>query len=108
MWIPHRAGATQYPSTPLTVNISSMLTSRRTFLQSAAVTAAATCTTADAQDAPRPKVTTSDLDQILSQPVLKLDALKDPILIDSIELLRNNKTFLLRTRSKGGVEAITV
>jgi L-alanine-DL-glutamate epimerase-like enolase superfamily enzyme len=48
------------------------------------------------------------LDNILEQPVLKTDFLKAPVTVASIELLRTGRTFLLRTRSTDGVEAITV
>src|SRR5689334_21646063 len=49
-----------------------------------------------------------DMERVAQQPVLKLDSLKEPVIVESVELLRNGKTFLLRTRSKAGVEAITV
>jgi L-alanine-DL-glutamate epimerase-like enolase superfamily enzyme len=48
------------------------------------------------------------LEHVVGQPVLKLDSLKEPVIVESVELLRNGKTFLLRTRSKAGVEAISV
>src|SRR5262249_56278284 len=34
--------------------------------------------------------------------------LKEPVIVASVELLRNGKNYLLRTRSTGGVEAVTV
>src|ERR1051325_11339272 len=49
-----------------------------------------------------------ELEHVAAQPVLKLDSLKEPVIIQSVELLRNGHTFLLRTRSKAGVEAISV
>lgn len=53
-------------------------------------------------------VTKATLDRILDEPVLKTDFVKSPVTIASIELLRNGKTYLLRTRSTDGAEAITV
>jgi L-alanine-DL-glutamate epimerase-like enolase superfamily enzyme len=88
-----------------------MPTSRRNFLRAAAATgAAAFCTTTRALEAPPPDkpVTKQDLDRILDAPVLTHDFLKDPVTVASIELLKNGNTFLVRTRSTAGVEAITV
>jgi L-alanine-DL-glutamate epimerase-like enolase superfamily enzyme len=48
------------------------------------------------------------LDAILKAPVLDLSQFKEPITIQSIELLKQGNASLLRTRSKQGVEAITV
>jgi L-alanine-DL-glutamate epimerase-like enolase superfamily enzyme len=82
-----------------------MKTTRRSFLQT---TAAAACVPLQAAPVPAPPVTKAALDAILDKPVLKLDALKSPVTVASIELLRNGKTYLLRTRSTDAVEAITV
>lgn len=48
------------------------------------------------------------LSAVLQQPVLNLEHLNEPVIIESIELLKNGSTFLLRTRSKAGLEVITV
>src|SRR5262249_29758235 len=45
---------------------------------------------------------------VLAARVLKLDSLDKPVKIASMELLRNGRTYLLRTRSADGAEAITV
>jgi L-alanine-DL-glutamate epimerase-like enolase superfamily enzyme len=50
----------------------------------------------------------ADLDRVLAAPVLVTDFVKDPVTVASVELLRNGKTYLLRTRSTAGVEAVTV
>lgn len=54
----------------------------------------------------------NDLEQKLrrieAERVLRLDAVREPVRIASIELLRNGSAYLLRTRSTDGVEAITV
>ena len=91
-----------------------MQISRRSFIQSAAagtvsggVLGCATSQKKGAGGGPA-RVSTQELARVAQQPVLKLDALKEPMIVESVELLRNKNTFLLRTRSKAGVEAITV
>src|SRR5438477_12265586 len=86
-----------------------MTSSRRTFLQrsGAALAASAGITLWDdhAADA---SVTKAALDRVLDEPVLKTDFLKEPVTVASVELLRNGRNYLLRTRSTAGVEVITV
>jgi L-alanine-DL-glutamate epimerase-like enolase superfamily enzyme len=82
---------------------------RRTFLHTSAVTAGLLAAPNDNGRAAEPKaVTKAALDRILDTPVLTTDFLKEPVIVASVELLRNDKTYLLRTRSTAGVEAITV
>jgi L-alanine-DL-glutamate epimerase-like enolase superfamily enzyme len=83
-----------------------MATTRRRFLLGAAAGALAASPAAGVQ-APKP-VTAEDLDRVLAAPVLKLDFLDRPVTVASMELLRNGRTYLLRTRSADGAEAITV
>jgi hypothetical protein len=40
-----------------------------------------------------------EFDEILKRAVLKRELFSDPVIIDSIELLRYNKSFLYRVRS---------
>src|SRR5215217_1606954 len=85
--------------------------SRRTFIRTTAAAAVVAAPLADSRAAgPRAGkgVTNAELDRILDAPVLKLDFVKAPVTVASVELLRNGKTFLLRTRSTDGAEAITV
>jgi len=77
-------------------------------MQGAAVAAITASIGTNAKADDRPKVGDAELRRIADQPVLKLDALTSPVTIASIELLRNDRTFMLRTRSTDGVEAITV
>src|SRR5262245_14661360 len=81
--------------------------SRRLFLRSAAgaVAAPALSSVRAADAAP---VNKAALDRVLETPVLQLDFVKQPVTVASIELLRNGKNFLVRTRSTDGAEAITV
>ena len=48
------------------------------------------------------------LTRILDAPVLNMAHAKEPVKIESIELLRDGSTYLLRTRSSSGLEVITV
>ena len=48
------------------------------------------------------------LEEAAARPVLNLSGLKDPVVIESIELLRKESEFFLRVRSKDGAEGISV
>lgn len=50
----------------------------------------------------------SKLDEILSGPVLKKDLFAAPVIIETVELLRYNNSYLCRVRSKDGAEGISV
>ncbi len=49
-----------------------------------------------------------DLVDAAAKPILDLTGLKDPIIIESIELLRKGKQHFIRVRSKDGVEGISL
>ena len=48
------------------------------------------------------------LDDILAQPVLKKQLFAAPVIIESVELLRLNNSYLCRVRSRDGAEGISV
>ncbi len=48
------------------------------------------------------------LDEILKKPVLKKELFATPVIIDTVELLRYNNSFLCRVRSRDGAEGISV
>ena len=48
------------------------------------------------------------LDEIIKQPVLKREMFSEPVIIETLELLRYNDSFLCRVRSKDGAEGISV
>ena len=50
----------------------------------------------------------SKLDEILKKPVFKKEFFSSPVIIESIELLRFENSFLCRVRSKDGAEGISV
>ncbi|MDP3069387.1 MAG: mandelate racemase/muconate lactonizing enzyme family protein [Opitutaceae bacterium] len=87
-----------------------MNTTRRNFLKhSTAAACAAVVLPAATSDRTTPKkVTKAELDGILDRPVLKLDFVTAPVVVESVELLRNGETYLLRTRARGGLEVVTV
>jgi L-alanine-DL-glutamate epimerase-like enolase superfamily enzyme len=85
-----------------------MRISRRRFVQSTAAVAACAAGPTALSAAEGTAVTKSELDRILDAPVLKMELVKDPVIVSSVELLRNGNTFLLRTRSADGLEVITV
>jgi L-alanine-DL-glutamate epimerase-like enolase superfamily enzyme len=53
-------------------------------------------------------VTVEELRRIADAPVLKTGFLTAPVIVESIELLSHGGAFLLRTRSKDGLEVVTV
>jgi len=50
----------------------------------------------------------STLDNVLKQPVLKRDLFPSPVIIESLELLRDRDNFICRVRSKDGAEGISI
>jgi L-alanine-DL-glutamate epimerase-like enolase superfamily enzyme len=48
------------------------------------------------------------LDEVLQQPVFKREFFAEPVIIESLELLRYNNSFLCRVRSKDGAEGLSV
>ena len=50
----------------------------------------------------------SRLDQILQQPVFRKDLFTVPVIIDKLELLRNENSFICRVRSEDGAEGLSV
>lgn len=48
------------------------------------------------------------LDEVLAQPVFKKELFSKPVIIESVELLRNGNSFLCRVRSRDGAEGLSV
>ncbi len=84
-----------------------MTSSRRSFLRSGALLAAAGAVRLPAA-APGSRPDSAALRRILDAPVLSLEAVRAPVTVASIELLRQGRNYLVRARSTEGVEAITV
>ena len=95
-----------------------MQTNRRNLLKSAFATAGAATLSAAAPgqflNAPRHGLPGSlqeryaTLDQILAKPVFRRELFKDPVIIESVELLHYKKSWLCRVRSKDGHEGLSV
>ncbi len=87
-----------------------MNTHRRDFLKSAslAVGASFSSSRAHARGADTPRTDYTILDKVLEQPVLKRELFPDPVIIESVELLRDRDSCLCRVRSKDGAEGISV
>tara|TARA_Y100001972_G_scaffold128250_1_gene188195 strand:- start:712 stop:2013 length:1302 start_codon:yes stop_codon:yes gene_type:complete len=91
-----------------------MKTNRRKFLRSAAITGGASAMLPLSSCNQRPKATEhtiadySKLDAVIDQPVLRRDLFKDPVIIETLELLRDRNNTLCRVRSKDGAVGISV
>jgi L-alanine-DL-glutamate epimerase-like enolase superfamily enzyme len=88
-----------------------MQINRRTFLASAAlggIAAALPFSSHAANFGSEAEADFAKLDAAMKMPVLKRELFKQPVIIDTIELLRYKKTFLCRVRSKDGAEGISV
>ncbi|MBW2422328.1 MAG: mandelate racemase/muconate lactonizing enzyme family protein, partial [Deltaproteobacteria bacterium] len=48
------------------------------------------------------------LDAVLDRPTFKRELFADPVIIESVELLRYGRSFLCRVRSKDGAEGVSV
>ena len=48
-----------------------------------------------------------ELDRVAAAPVLKLDGLTSPVVIDSIRLIKKGKDFMVHVRSKDGAEGVS-
>jgi L-alanine-DL-glutamate epimerase-like enolase superfamily enzyme len=82
---------------------------RRNFLKSASFASAGVITLNSCKTAtPNQSVDYSALDEIINTPVLKRELFPDPVIIETLELLRYENNFLCRVRSKDGAEGISV
>jgi L-alanine-DL-glutamate epimerase-like enolase superfamily enzyme len=97
--------ANRSPSSPWSLLMS---TSRRRFLELAAGAAALPCLVSRDSPAAEPQVSMEELAKIAARPVLEPDVIGSPVIIDSIELLRRGKDYLVHVRSKDGAEGISV
>lgn len=79
---------------------------RRSFLAGGATALSMLSTRAFAAE----KTTIDDaaLEREAAKPVLKRDALKNPVVIEAIELLRKGREHFIRVRSKDGVEGVAL
>lgn len=87
-----------------------MRTSRRSFFRKTAfATAGSVLTGGTARSNILPvDYRYSAIDEAFSKPVLKRELFPEPVIIDTLELLRLNDNFICRVRSKDGAEGISV
>ncbi|MCL4194013.1 MAG: hypothetical protein KJZ87_19910, partial [Thermoguttaceae bacterium] len=86
-----------------------MSMSRRSFVSLAAGAAAASClphlaAAAEAEDRPGME----ELEAVAAQPVFKRELFSEPVVIESVRLLRRGSDYLVHVRSKEGAEGIAV
>ena len=79
---------------------------RRGFLQSTSLAAAGAATTFPLRIHAQ-TINSGPLRRIDEAPTLKPEFLRDPIIIESVELLRIKRDFLVRIRSKDGAQSVT-
>ena len=87
-----------------------MKKNRRDFLISAALagSASALVSRCPAQGAGARYTDYSTLDRVLQLPVLKRGLFRSPVMIESVELLRDRDNFLCRVRSRDGAEGLSI
>ncbi|MCK5443568.1 MAG: hypothetical protein KAJ23_16910, partial [Maribacter sp.] len=84
---------------------------RRDFLKSASMASVGAIALNSCNSTPTRTNKTVDysvLDAILAKPVLKKELFPDPVIIETLELLRFGDNFLCRVRSTDGAEGISV
>ena len=86
---------------------------RRTFLKSAALAGSTSLafpfiSCSSKANTIRQPVDYSKLDEVLKQPVLKRELFSDPVIIDTLELLRDRDNTICRVRSKDGAEGVSI
>lgn len=86
-----------------------MKQNRRNFLKNAALSSAGAISLNSCNpNSATQSVDYSVLDDILAKPVLKTELFPDPVIIETLELLRFEDNFLCRVRSTDGAEGISV
>jgi L-alanine-DL-glutamate epimerase-like enolase superfamily enzyme len=85
-----------------------MKTNRRKFLGTTVAAGALSMLPARSATVVESHVSDSELEHAAAQPVLQIGGLKDPVIIESIELLRQGRNHFVRVRSKDGAEGISV
>ena len=86
-----------------------MKQNRRNFLKSASIVSAGAISLNSCSSDPTAQVDDyTVLDEILAKPVLKKELFPDPVIIETLELLRLEDNFLCRVRSRDGAEGISV
>ena len=85
-----------------------MKTNRRKFLETTVAGSIATIIPGFSSGKENVKEKYVILDEIIEKPVLKTDQFLTPVIIETLDLLRYNNTFLCRVRSKDGAVGLSV
>ena len=85
-----------------------MSLNRRSFLRSAAGAGALSLLPEFRASAEESGFTTEQLAQAAAKRVLNVESIKTPVIIESIELLRSGRDYVVHVRSKDGAEGISV
>ncbi len=85
-----------------------MAVNRRQWLAAAGMGLAATKAAAQAQGSKRKAPSIEELDRAAQRPVLKVDGLTNPVLIESIRLLKKGDEYIVHVRSKDGAEGVSL
>ena len=85
-----------------------MKSTRRSFIKMAAGASAFSLASARSAFGQSAKVTDDALERAAAKPVLDLKGLNNPVIIESIELLRKGRDYFVRVRSKDGAEGVSV
>ena len=86
-----------------------MKNTRRSFLKSATLAATIPLTGCTPKSATKEAISNYQLlDEVLRLPVLKRELFPDPIIIESLELLRDRSNCIYRVRSKDGAEGVSI
>ncbi len=92
-----------------TANPDASISNRRRFLATVGAGAAASAAACSPQPPAAPAaVDYSKLDEVVKQPVLKRDLFSNPVVIESLELLRDRDNTICRVRSKDGAEGVSM
>ena len=62
----------------------------------------------ESRKAPRKLADPAELDRAAAAPVLMVDGLKSPVIIDSMKLLKKGNDYLVHVRSKDGAEGVSI
>ena len=87
---------------------TSTAVSRRDFFKTSAALALTGAAGRAASHSRDSKPSPEELRRIMDAPVLDLSAVKSPVTVASLELLRNGRNYLVRARSTDGLEVVTV
>ena len=85
-----------------------MRSNRRRFLQTAAATGTLSCLCGSGALGKESPVTVEQLDRAAAAPILKLQSITSPVIIESVELLLKGREYFVRVRSKDGAEGISL